>query len=86
MTYRNQIWKRANQSNEPRCLDLLRKIFPSLSYDFIATESGLTRTEVDTKREALKRIRSGLNKITEIEAQYYVSLIDKKERTSQIKY
>jgi hypothetical protein len=86
MTYRNQIWKRANQSNESKCLAMLRKIFPSLSYDFIVTESGLTRSDVDTKSEALKRIRLGLNKITEIEAQYYISLLDTKQRTSQIKY
>lgn len=86
MTYRNQIWKRANQSNETKCLAMLRKIFPSLSYDFIVTESGLTRRDVDTKGEALKRLRLGLNKITETEAQYYISLLDVKPRTSQIKY
>lgn len=86
MTYRNQIWKRANQSNESKCLVLLRTIFPSLSYDFISTESGITRSEVDTKKEALVRIRMGLNKITEVEAQYYISLLDKKPKTSQIKY
>lgn len=86
MTYRNQIWKRANQGNQTKCLAILRTIFPSLSYDFMVSESGLTRSDVDTKEEALKRLRMGLNKITEIEAQYYISVLDAKRRTSQIKY
>lgn len=86
MTYRNQIWKRANDATETKSIEILRTIFPSLSYDFTSTESGLTRSEVDTKGEALKKIRLGLNKITEIEAEYYISILDKKPRTSQIKY
>jgi hypothetical protein len=86
MTNRNQIWKKANDSNEPRCLAMLRLIFPSLSYDFIATESGITRSLVDTKKSALKKIRLGLSGITEIEAGYYLSILNQKQKTSQIKY
>ena len=86
MTNRNQIWKRANDSNEARCLGILRLIFPSLSYDFTSTESGITRSLVDTKKAALKKIRLGLNGITEVEAGYYLSLLNQKQKTSQIKY
>lgn len=86
MTNRNQIWKRANDSNEARCIDILRLVFPSLSYDFIVTESGVTRTSVDTKKAALKKIRLGLNGITEVEAGYYLSILNQKRKTSQIKF
>ena len=86
MTNRNQIWKKANDSNEARCVDMLRLIFPSLSYDFTVTESGITRTLVDNKKAALKKIRLGLNGITEVEAGYYLSILNQKRRTSQIKY
>lgn len=86
MTNRNQIWKKANDSNEARCLAMLRLIFPSLSYDFTVTESGTTRALVDNKKAALKKIRLGLNGITEIEAAYYLSILNQKRRTSQIKY
>lgn len=86
MTNRNQIWTRANSLNESRCIKLLKTIFPSLSYTFTDTPSGIIRTEVNTKREALARIRQGLNKITEVEAGYYISILDAKPKRSQIKY
>lgn len=86
MTYRNQIWRRANESSESRCIEILKKLFPSLSYQFTVTDSGVVRNNIETKPAALKKIRLGLNKITEVEAQYYISVLDQKKRSSQIKY
>lgn len=86
MTNRNQIWTRANSLNESRCISLLQLIFPSLSYKFLQTEEGLVRTPISSKREALERIRQGLRKITEVDAGYYISLLDAKSKSSKIKY
>ena len=86
MTNRNQIWKKANESSDAKCIQILRTIFPSLSYDFIVGESGVERTTVDTKKAALEKIRTGLKGITEVEAAYYLSILGQKRRTSQIKY
>jgi hypothetical protein len=86
MTSRNQIWKRANDYSEARCISMLKLIFPSLSYDFISTESGIIRTEVATKKDALNKIRLGLTKITEVEADYYISVLNQKKKTTQIKF
>jgi hypothetical protein len=86
MTNRNKIWKRANDSSEPACIDMLRRIFPSLSYEFTVTDSGTTRALVASKRDALKKIKIGLKGITEVEAAYYLNILDQKKKTSQIKY
>jgi len=86
MTNRNQIWKRANSSNEQKCIEILKLIFPSLYYRLVETESGVSKIEISTKDEALVRIRQGLSKITETEAAYYISLLNEKKKTSQIKY
>lgn len=86
MTNRNQIWKRANESSDAKCIQILRTIFPSLSYDFATTESGITRTLIGTKKDALKKIRTGLKGITEVEAGYYLGILNQKRKTSQIKY
>jgi len=86
MTNRNQIWKRANLSSSSKCIEMLQLIFPSLSYNVITNESEISREIVDTKEEALKRIRLGLNKITEIEAGYYIEILNKKKKTSIIKF
>lgn len=86
MTNRDQIWKRANESTEARCLAMLRTIFPSLAYDFTPSEFGITRSLVDNKDDALKKMRIGLNRITEVEAAYYISVLDQKRPTSSVKF
>lgn len=86
MTNRNQLWTRANALNETRCVQLLKKLFPSMSYIFTSTSSGIVRTEVATKRDALRILRQTLNKITETEAAYYISILDAKPKPTQIKY
>jgi hypothetical protein len=86
MNNRNQIWKMANSVSQNKCIEMLRLIFPSLSYQFTVTESGLSRSVVDTKQEALKQIRIGLSKITETEASHYIDILSKKNKTSAIKF
>lgn len=86
MSYRNQIWKKANSSNGQACISILKAIFPSMLYEFVDTGTGISKVKVDTKNGALQRIRQGLNKITEVEAEYYFSILSQKKKTSQIKY
>lgn len=86
MTYRNQIWKKANSSNEQTCISMLKTIFPSMMYELIDTGTSISKVEVETKEAALRRLKQGLNKITEVEASYYVSILEQKKKPSQIKY
>lgn len=86
MTNRNQIWKKANSSSEQRCIEILQIIFPSLSYELVYDGSIISKIQVTTKKDALKRIRQGLNKITEVEAGYYISILNQKKKPSQIKF
>jgi hypothetical protein len=86
MTNRDKIWKKANESTDARCVGILRAIFPSMAYDFVPNDSGITRTAVGNREEALKRLRLGLNKITEVEAAQYLVVLNKKGPTSPIKF
>lgn len=87
MTAKNKIWKLFSSMGEQKAILLLKKIFPSLSievldYDTIPPAIAI----IDTKEKALERLRKCLGKITEIEASYYLEKIERKEKTSQIKF
>lgn len=87
MTAKNKIWKLFSSMGEQKGIQLLKKIFPSLSVEIIDYESTPpVITTLDTKEKVLNRLRKGLGKITEIEASYYLEKIESREKSSQIKF
>jgi hypothetical protein len=87
MTAKNKIWRLVSSSTQPKAIAIVKKIFPSLVVEITDYDSTPPIiVEVDTKEEILHRLKLCLKKITEIEASYYLEKIEKKDKSSQIKF